>query len=333
MIGYYVHHHGRGHLTRARTLARRLDTPVVALTSLALTDPGPFRDVVTLARDDDSSRPQDPTAGGTLHWAPLRDGGLRSRMAAIAEWVRVARPRAVIVDVSVEVATFVRLMGVPTIVMAMPGERNDTAHRLAYDVADHIIAAWPRELYEPEWLQRHAAKTTYVGGVSRFGDRETHDAGGVGPIRVTVLSGAGGTSLTEQQVDEWRTAVPDVEWNVLGGPGGSWKNDPWPDLRASSVVVTHAGQNAVADVAAAGAAAIVVPQERPFAEQVTTASVLRDAELAVVQSSWPASGDWPRLIDRALRAGGGEWSRWNTRGAADRAAGAVEWVLDETRSG
>ncbi|NKS35329.1 hypothetical protein GS488_06635 [Rhodococcus hoagii] len=149
MIGYYVHHHGRGHLTRARTLAGRLDTPVVALTSLALEHPHPFREVVPLDRDDASTAPCNPTAGGALHWAPLQDPGLRSRMATLADWIRTARPRAMIVDVSVEVATFVRLMGVPTVVIAMPGERDDAVHRVAYDVADHIIAAWPRELYAP----------------------------------------------------------------------------------------------------------------------------------------------------------------------------------------
>lgn len=328
MIGYYVHHHGRGHLTRARTLARRLETPVVALTSLELAAPEPFREVVTLDRDDAAAHPRNPTAGGALHWSPLQDAGLRSRMSAISEWVRRARPQAMIVDVSVEVATFVRLMGVPTVVIAMPGERDDAPHRLAYDVADHIVAAWPRELYAPAWLERHSAKTTYVGGISRFGERQRKAAPASDAVRVTVLSGAGGTSLTARQVDQWRSAVPDVEWNVLGGPGASWKEDPWPDLCASSVVVTHAGQNAVADIAAAGAASIVVPQERPFAEQVTTAGVLRSAGLAVVQPSWPSAVRWPELIERALHNGGLDWHRWNTCGAVDRAAEAVQRVID-----
>ncbi|NKZ90874.1 hypothetical protein GS966_13140 [Rhodococcus hoagii] len=327
MIGYYVHHHGRGHLTRARTLAGRLDTPVVALTSLALEHPHPFREVVHLDRDDASAAPRNPTAGGALHWAPLQDPGLRSRMATLADWIRTARPRAMIVDVSVEVATFVRLMGVPTVVIAMPGERDDAVHRVAYDVADHIIAAWPRELYAPAWLERHAAKTTYVGGLSRFGERARAVTGDSGTVRVTVLSGAGGTSLTRQRLEQWNTAVPGVEWVTLGGPGG-WKDDPWPDLCASSVVVTHAGQNAVADVAASGAASIVIPQERPFAEQVTTAGVLHAARLAVVQPSWPSPAQWTGLIERARQGGGSDWERWNTRGAVDRAATAVERVLD-----
>ena len=48
-----------------------------------------------------------------------------------------------VVDVSVEVAILVRLLGVPVVVMAMPGDRIDAPHDLVYQAADHILAAWP----------------------------------------------------------------------------------------------------------------------------------------------------------------------------------------------
>ena len=35
MIGYYVHHQGRGHLSRLQAVAAHLNTPVVGLSSLA----------------------------------------------------------------------------------------------------------------------------------------------------------------------------------------------------------------------------------------------------------------------------------------------------------
>ena len=62
-------------------------------------------------------------------------------MALIARWIDETRPVAIVVDVSVEVALFVRLLGVPVIVMAMPGERIDGPHALVHQIADHIIAA------------------------------------------------------------------------------------------------------------------------------------------------------------------------------------------------
>jgi hypothetical protein len=50
---------------------------------------------------------------------------------------------------------------------------------------------------------------------------------------------------------------------------------------AADVVITHAGQSCVADVAAARRPAIVLPQPRPFDEQHATAETLRRHRLAV----------------------------------------------------
>ena len=63
MIGYYVHHQGRGHCSRATAVAGHLGTDVVALTSASLTAPV-FSEVITLARDDSDPQPRDVDAGG-----------------------------------------------------------------------------------------------------------------------------------------------------------------------------------------------------------------------------------------------------------------------------
>ncbi len=96
-----------------------------------------------LARDDDPEGTGDVTAGGALHWAPPGHAGLRERMAQLAAWIVTYAPRLLVVDVSVEVAVLARTMGVPTIVMGMPGAREDYAHQLGYRLADAIIAPWP----------------------------------------------------------------------------------------------------------------------------------------------------------------------------------------------
>jgi hypothetical protein len=123
--------------------------------------------------------------------------------------------------------------------------------------------------------------------------------------------------------------TPGWSWTVLGPPGDRWVADPWPLLCEADVIVTHAGQNAIADVAAARRPAIVVPQDRPFAEQATTARALEAAGLAVVAHRWPATG-WAERLERAVALGGEGWARWSTPGAADRAAAvlATRRVLD-----
>ena len=120
--------------------------------------------------------------------------------------------------------------------------------------------------------------------------------------------------------------MPDLDWEVLG-PGGRWVADPWPLLRTAEVVVTHAGQNAVADVAAAAAPAVIVAQQRPFGEQEATADALGRAGLAVAPPRWPAgSAQWRSSIDAARGIGGTGWSRWAPSDAAARAADAIAAV-------
>src|ERR1700709_1125518 len=148
MIGYYIHHQGLGHLARSVSICARMRRPVTALTSLDVAEPHPFSAIVKLPRDDAAQQVPEPTA----HGAPQ------------------PQPEAVVVDVSVEVATFVRLLGVPVIVMALPGKRVDAPHLLVHRIADHIVAAWPRAVCVPSWLRQYEDKTTYAGGISRVQD-------------------------------------------------------------------------------------------------------------------------------------------------------------------
>ena len=244
-------------------------------------------------------------------------------MALIARWVEETRPAAVVVDVSVEVALLVRMLGVPVIVMTMPGERADGPHVLVHQLADHIVAAWPREAYEPEWLRPFAAKTSYVGGISRFEEHEivqsAHDR-----TSVLVLGGMGGCAFDQETVDATAAQVPEIDWKALGLRGGRRTDDPWPAICSADVVVSHAGQNCVADIAAARRPAIVIPQARPFNEQYVTAHTLRKHGLALATSGWPDAQVWLSLIGQAQASDPRRWQRWHTAGAAARAAEVIE---------
>lgn len=231
-----------------------------------------------------------------------------------------------VVDVSVEVAMLVRLLGVPVVVMAMPGDRTDAPHDLVYGAAEHIVAAWPRDLYEPRWLQRHSTKTTYVGGISRFAGRPRPPAPFHGRVSVLVFNGAGGSDLDMATVNRCASVHPEFHWTALGVAGGPWTEDPWPALCAADVVVSSAGQSSVADVAAAARPAVIVAAQRPFAEQQATAWALDAGGLAVVRHGLPHLDDWPSLLDRARALGPGGWPRWETDGASARAATAIERV-------
>ncbi|MDA0179847.1 hypothetical protein OJ997_06040 [Solirubrobacter phytolaccae] len=332
MIGYYVHHQGDGHLARACSIAAHLgDEVVTGLSSRPRPDrwPGMW---VQLARDDDPAPAEDahPTAGGTLHWAPTGHPGLRERMAQLAAWIATYTPRLLVVDVSVEVAVLARTMGVPTIVMGMPGVREDRAHQLGFQLADAIIAPWPEWAGVLRGAEPWAAKVHAVGAISRF-DARSRVAAGQGPPRVVVLSGRGGTELTLDQLTAAEAATPGWTWTALGPPSHRWVEDPWPLLCAADVIVTHAGQNAIADVAASGRPAVVIPQPRPYDEQHATARVLDEARLAVVRTRWPEPHEWDAVLAAALKLGGEGWSRWRTGTGAERAAAVLQELACASR--
>ncbi|WP_207842005.1 hypothetical protein [Williamsia soli] len=324
MIGYYIHHQGSGHRMRAEAITERLRVPVVALSSADINSTV-FADRIRLTRDDLSDSPIDVTANGALHWAPRLDGGLRTRMAEIAEFVSVHRPDAMVVDVSVEVAAFVRLLGVPVVVTAMPGERTDPPHLLAYQLADAIIAPWPEELYRPDWLTAHLHKTTFTGGISRFDGRPVHiDADWESDV--LVLTGTGGATTSQAAVSQFADDHPDLTVRGLGPAFGTWSDDPWRELCGARLVVTNAGQGSVADVAVAQRPAVLLPQDRPFDEQLRTGRNVARAGLAHVCSAWPTAEEWAVIL-RAVPDSATSWSRWRTAGAAGRAAAAIEAVL------
>lgn len=328
MIGYYVHHQGRGHLHRALAIAAAIGPTVVGLSSLPRPDgwAGPW---IELPRDDDGDVLVDAEARGRLHWVPEHHAGLRSRMAEISSWIDDVEPELMVVDVSVEVSLLARLHGVPVVTVVLPGVRTDPAHELVHSVARRLLAVWPSEArHLLRGVDEQSDRLVRVGGVSRYDAREVlvvpRDGG---PRRVVVLAGAGGSDLSDELVDRARAQTPGWEWTVLGGPG-EWVDDPWAILCGADVVVTHAGQNAIAEVAAARRPAVVVPQPRPFDEQDAMAAGLAASGRwpVVVRGAFPTTG-WAELLDAAASLDGDEWSTWNDGRGAARAAAVIESEL------
>ncbi len=327
MIGWYIHHVGLGHLHRAEAVSARLGRPVAGLSSLPRPSgwKGPW---IELPRDDDSA--VDPTAGGQLHWAPLLDGGLRTRMASVSAWIEQQRPELIVADVSAEIALLARLHGVPVLSVVLPGDRSDDAHLMGYRVSDALVAAWPRAAHGvvhglPDDVER---RIEHVGGLSRFDVSATTEREN-GPPRVTMLTGAGGTTVSPIQLTAAQREATHWTWTILAPPPlGTWTADPAQELRTADVVITHAGQSAIAEVAAARRPAIVVPERRPHAEQEATARALAsDGWPTRVLWAWPARG-WPALLEEACDLDGGEWLGWCDGGAAQRFARIIERSTD-----
>jgi predicted glycosyltransferase len=308
-IGYYVHHQGAGHWQRARRIAAALPRSCTLIGTFAKVDtadaPGPVLDLPDdrldagfSGEDGEATRPE------SLHYAPLDHPGIRARMAAIAAWAEREKPALLVVDVSVEVALFARLLSVPTIVFRLAGLRNDLPHLEAFRSAERLVAPFPAVLEDPgtpDWVR---AKTFHAG----FLTEHTPVAATTGEDVVVVL-GRGGGGPTNADLVAAARAVPERRWLILGQVERSVAEPPpnlvlesWVDdvprrLAAAGLVVGAAGDGTVAAAAAAGRPFLCLPEPRAYGEQTAKAEALARLGAAVVHPGWPAPEAWPGLIE------------------------------------
>jgi hypothetical protein len=329
VIGYYVHHVGRGHATRATEIARRLRHPVTGLSTL----PPPSGWPGDWVRLEDDLLPQgipaqDATANDLLHWVPLCGGGLRSRMSTVSAWIAEATPSLVVTDVSVEIALLARLHGVPVVTVALPGDRGDHAHALGFGLSAAILAAWPAEAdgMLRGLDQRTMDRVRPLGAIGRYGP----DAREVKPRHALVMLGAGGSTITDADIAAMRDDAPDWTITVLGGEVGEWVDDPRALMLDAAVVVTHAGQNSIAEIAGCRRPAIVIPQDRPHDEQHTTARALDGGDWPVIVLDGMQQTGWRERLERAAALDAAAWARWNDGRGAARAAQELDRIADES---
>nr|WP_300342828.1 glycosyltransferase [Nesterenkonia sp.] len=113
--------------------------------------------------------------------------------------------------------------------------------------------------------------------------------------------------------------MPEAEVCVIGAAGDRFAGDLWPMLREADVVITTAGQNSVAETAAARTPALLVPCDRPHLEQAHTADALHRGPWPALRA--PLSQDptrWREALLEAHALDGGDWSLWCGGGAAGR---------------
>ncbi|BBF70914.1 MULTISPECIES: glycosyltransferase [Sphingomonadaceae] len=302
-IGYYVHHHGAGHLARANAIAAASDWPVVLLGTgigdrgIDLSDdrliPGGFDGL-----DGAGDRPE------ALHYAPLDHEGIRSRIAKVSEWIAVARPALMVVDVSVEIAMLARLASVPVVYVRLNGDRSDPPHAQAFASAHALLAPF-HETFErsetPDWVR---AKTRYLPGITPVPFKA-----GVEADRILIVVGRGGVPGNSAWIADAARACPHKSWRVIGPvtpparcPSNlifaGWVDDPASEIARAACVIGAAGDGLVGAVLAADRSFICLPEDRPFGEQFATAQALERLGAAIVLKQSPQPVEWPDLIER-----------------------------------
>ena len=358
-VGFYVHYHGRGHRNRTLAILNQMlaaspqqPRPVAILASRmdGLDWPANVKQVLELACDIDGV----PAAGlaraedvPSLHFAPLHTPTIRRRVHQLAEWFDRSNPAAVVIDVSAEVTQLARLASVPTIVMRQHGDRRDAAHEAAYHAADRLLAPFPESLEDditPGWVRE---KTTYAAGFCRYTEpapsrEQAREQLEWATPHVVVMSGRGGDGSNLDHIADAAAAMPDVTWVVIGMtsqraaalpsnvnvPG--WIDNPLTYLAAADVVVSAGGHNSVMELAHARARTVIIPEPRPFEEQVRKAAVLKRQRLSLVRDRWPDAADWPALVHEASDLDGSRWAAITDGNGAATLAAAIETVAQSS---
>jgi predicted glycosyltransferase len=332
-VGYYVHHHGAGHARRALCIAQALRVPVTLIGSQLPADLP--TGVQALRLPGDTAPGMRVESFEALHYAPLAVDGLRERMALLAQWLHAHWPCLLVVDVSVEVALLARLCAVPVVYMRQHGQRDDAAHRLAYESASALLAPYPAEMEAPTTPQWLRDKTGYSGWLSRFAGLPPATPQ---PGRALIITGQGGTGLSAAVLEAVARHCPEWQLRVAGGlaagtalPNLHWLGpvaDPLEELRAAEVVIGSASDSLVGEAASLGCRYIAVAEDRPFSEQRSQARRLNELNVALgLEQGWPTAPLWPGLLEAARRLDPEHWRHWADEAAAQRAARLIETTL------
>lgn len=323
-IGYYAHHHGQGHITRARTIAAQLPYPMTIFSSIDSPSESPDSVSMRLLPPDTVEMPDAPDqpasdeihrtdkvdAGSVreaaerrhalphtrpdgspraLHYAPTAMRGITERMGIMVDWFRDAWPCLLVVDVSVEVALLARLCSVPTVYVRQRGNRTDAPHALAYASAAALLAPYPETFSDRPVLDEWSDKTIFTGFISRYAaDRDHTKALRNGGVQrtIVVLIGHGGTAITARALGEAARACPEWHWTVLG-PVDRAEGLLLPaNIAMLGVVADPAQWLATADVIVGSAGDSVVAEVAAFRQRFICFADPRpfDEQMATAQS-------------------------------------------------
>lgn len=305
-IGYYVHHHGAGHLARATAIADEAAGRVVLMGTGIGSSGLDLPDDRILGHGFDGADELEcrPDA---LHYAPVGHEGIRARVAAIMQWIATYRPALFVVDVSVEIAMLARLASVPIVYVRLNGERSDIPHLEAFRSAAGLLAPFHEKLEAASTQPWVRVKSLYVPGIAAKPVPRTKNKANV----ILVVIGRGGKPGDGETIAKAALSCPQWDWCVIGpcspplrAPSNlkifGWVENAAQAIADATIVVGAAGDGLVSSVLAADRPFICLPEARPFDEQLATARGLATAGAAVVLSDWPAPDQWPALISQAL---------------------------------
>ena len=226
------------------------------------------------------------------------------RAKALAEAIERYRPKALYCDGVPELAIMARGMGVPVVLVHLPGNiMNDPTQVFAHELADHIVAHFPASLEQEDY--QFTAKTYYSGYLSKFADRVMKRSNKEDLNNVTILLGYDNYDVS---VLKNITKDQNTQFTIIGNKQDYDLDEncvllgPVKDVSEAivgEVVISAAGQNTIAELLSLDKRLILLPEPRPYDEQVVHANVLADHNVALLAQEAFSPEQWKNTLEKA----------------------------------
>lgn len=226
------------------------------------------------------------------------------RAKALAEAIAHYKPKAFYCDGVPELAIMVRGMGVPVVLVHLPGHvMNDPTQVFAHELADHIVAHFPASLEQTNYP--FTAKTYYSGYMSQYASRGSTPGNRPDSNDITILLGYGNYDAS---VLKAITSDLNTSFTIVGNKRGYdvGKNctllglvDDVSEAIAGEVVISAAGQNTVAELVSLNKRLVLLPESRPYDEQAVHAAVLAKQNVALLAEETFSAAQWQNMLQKA----------------------------------
>ena len=226
------------------------------------------------------------------------------RAKALAEAIEHYRPKAFYCDGVPELAIMVRGMGVPVVLVHLPGNfMTDPTQVFAHELADHIVAHFPASLEQANYP--FAPKTYYSGYMSQYAGRGLKRSIRSATNDVTILLG-----YDNYDVSVLKTITNDqnTQFTIIGNKlaYALGKNcrllGPVKDVSdaiVGDVVISAAGQNTIAELVSLHKRIVLLPEQRPYDEQVVHATLLANQHITLLAEESFSAEQWQDILQKA----------------------------------
>lgn len=226
------------------------------------------------------------------------------RAKAFSEAILFYQPKAFYCDGVPELAIMARSMGLPVVLVHFPGDiMIDPTQVFAHELADHIVAHFPSSLEQDDY--RFASKTFYSGYLSKYSGKNSTQTENLDNDSVTILLGYENyDSVILQNI----TNDLNTKFVIIGNKqqfdlGENCKQlgvvKDISDAIIGNRVISAAGQNTVAELLSLQKNIILLPEPRPYNEQLVHANVLAEKDVVLLAQENFSIEQWRDILLKA----------------------------------